>query len=184
MFRPSGDEELKPLGERTGDNEVTDTSTNRPSLYDAVFSSCSARSQSCSGEPSGQPRSAQYFSAKRAISSREGAAAGVCFLAAGFRRLAVPFAASALLVVICVSLIQPHLFAHQSIQGHLHDTEEREQLSAGEVVTLGLPWLESPLAPTVPRARRVSRLRKNRIGREQVPSAAKAGPFYNHLRTG
>jgi hypothetical protein len=74
-----------------------------PIVYDAVFSSCSARNQSCSGEPSGQPRSAQYFSAKRAICSREGSTAGVCFLAAGFRFLGVPFAASALLVVIRVS---------------------------------------------------------------------------------
>src|ERR1700744_242565 len=98
--------------------------------YEAVLSSCSARSQSCSGEPSGQPRSAQYFSARRAISSREGAAAGVCFLAARFPRLGVPVAASALLVVICLSLIHPRSSAHQSIQGHLHDTEEREQLSA------------------------------------------------------
>src|ERR1700743_464944 len=76
--------------------------------YDAVLSSCSARSQSCSGEPSGQPRSAQYFSARRAISSRVGAgagaaAAGVCFLAAGLRRLAVPLGVSALLVVIGIS---------------------------------------------------------------------------------
>src|SRR5271156_3906627 len=76
-----------------------------PHGYEAVFSSCSARSQSCSGEPSGQPRSAQYFSARRAISSRVGAggAAEVCFLAAGLRRLAVPFGASMLLVVIDVS---------------------------------------------------------------------------------
>jgi hypothetical protein len=144
MFRPS---EMRNSSRRgTGCRRRSDRHAYKsafPNLYEAVFSSCSARSQSCSGEPSGQPRSAQYFSARRAISSREGAAAGVCFLAAGFRRLAVPFAASALLVVICVSLIQPHLFAHQSIQGHLHDTEEREQLSAGQVVTLGLPWLES-----------------------------------------
>src|ERR1700728_1341581 len=74
----------------------------------AVLNPCSARSQSCSGEPCGQPRSAQYFSAKAAIWScvgrtcvgRIGAATAFGFLAAGFRFLAVPLDASPLLVVI------------------------------------------------------------------------------------
>ena len=107
FVRPE-DEDLKPLPDELATRKLPalnkDQKSGFPNLYDAVFSSCSARSQSCSGEPSGQPRSAQYFSARRAISSREGAAAGVCFLAAGFRFLEVPFAASTLLVVIRVSL--------------------------------------------------------------------------------
>jgi hypothetical protein len=96
-------------GERYGKTSTQqDQRSAFPSLYDAVFSSFSARSQSCSGEPSGQPRSAQYFSARRAISSREGAGGGVCFFAAGFRFLGAPFAASPLLVVIPISLINSH----------------------------------------------------------------------------
>jgi hypothetical protein len=48
--------------------------------------------------------SAQYFSAKRAISSREGAVVS-CFLAAGLRRLTVPLGASALFVGIGISFM-------------------------------------------------------------------------------
>src|SRR5271156_4528261 len=87
-----------------------------PHGYEAVFSSCSARSQSCSGEPSGQPRSAQYFSARRAIWSRVGSA-GAVLLVAGLRRLTVP--ASALLVVIGVSSI-----ARRLDRAYLYDTKE------------------------------------------------------------
>jgi hypothetical protein len=90
------------------DLERQDQELAFPNLYDAFFSSFSARNQSCSGEPSGQPRSAQYFSAKRAISSREGAGVSVCFFAAGFRFLGAPFAASPLLVVIPISLVNTH----------------------------------------------------------------------------
>src|SRR5271156_4980603 len=108
-----------------------------PHGYEAVFSSCSARSQSCSGEPSGQPRSAQNFSAKRAISSLEGAIV-VCFLAAGLRRLAVPLGASALFVGIGISLICPSSLAYEHDRHRLMIRKERGELPADRLVTFGL----------------------------------------------